>query len=84
MSDIIGLKWTRPKTSEYPKIWLTFEAKDIDSDKLVEYRIQDLPESRFDEAIQLMTMNFCRDEPLNEALGELSVLNLHLVLFKML
>lgn len=70
MGDNIVLKWTRPKTSEYPRIWHTFVAKDIDSDTLVEYCIQDMPESRFDEAVQLMTINFCRDEPLNEALGE--------------
>lgn len=69
MVNNIGLKWKRPENSEYPKIWLTFKAKDVDSEKLVEYRIQDLPESRFDEAVQFMTTNFCKDEPLNEALG---------------
>lgn len=75
MVDNIGLKWKRPETSEYPKIWHTFKAKDVDSDQLVEYRIQDLPESRFEEAIQLMTSNFCKDEPLNQALGELTICN---------
>lgn len=64
------LKWKRTDTFEYPKVWHTFKAKDIDSDNLVEYRIQDLPESRFQEGIDFMAENFCKYEPLNEALGE--------------
>lgn len=68
---MVDLKWNRPEIFENPRTWLTFEAKDINSDKLVEYYIQDLPESRFAEAIQFMASNFCKDEPLSQAFGEL-------------
>lgn len=68
MSEPIELKWKRP-ASEYPKIWFTFEAKDIDSNDLVRYHIQDLPESRFDNALEIMAATFCRDEPVCEAFG---------------
>lgn len=70
---MVCLKWKRPETSEYPKTWLTFQAKDIDSNELVEYRIQDLPESRYEEAVQFMAANFCKDEPLSQAFGKLTM-----------
>lgn len=70
MVENIGLRWKRPETSEYPKTWLVFKAKDIDSDELVEYRIEDLPESRFHEGVQFMASIFCKNAPLHEALGE--------------
>lgn len=69
-SDLSKLIWTRPKTSEYPKVWSTFKARDLDSDELVEYRVQDLPESRFEDAINHMVENFFLDEPITQALGE--------------
>lgn len=61
--------WKRPEKTEFPKVWTKFMAPDIDSDKLVEYRIQDLPESRFDDGIQFMIQHFIKDEPLSEVLG---------------
>lgn len=70
MRKIIESEWKRSESLEFPKIWHTFKAKDIDSDNLVEYRIQDLPESRFDEAIKMMSTAFCKDEPLCEAYSE--------------
>lgn len=69
MAEIIELKWKRPESSEFPKVWHTFKAKDVGSDEFVEYRIQDLPESREEEAINCMVQYFCRDEPLCEAYG---------------
>lgn len=62
-------RWKRPESSEYPKIWQTFKAKDINSDEMVEYQIKDLPESRYDEAIEMIVKYSCRDEPLCEAFG---------------
>lgn len=70
---IVDSEWKRPESSEFPKIWHTFKARDIDSDNLVEYRIQDLPESRFDEAVRMMSSAFCRDEPICEAYGALNI-----------
>lgn len=63
------LEWKRPKTSKYPKIWYTFKARDIDSDNLVEYRIQDLPWDRVDDYYQHLFETFIPDEPLGQAFG---------------
>lgn len=63
--------WVRPLDKvPYPNVWLEFEAKESkDSDKLVKYRIQDLPEDRFDDAIQHMNENYMPDEPLSAIIG---------------
>lgn len=60
----LPLKWVRPTDVPYPKIWMTFKERDANSDKLVEYRIQDLPESMFEDAIKLMANVCVADEPL--------------------
>lgn len=65
-------EWVRPVDANvpYPKIWLEFEAKETKgSDKLVKYRIQDLPEDRFDDAIEHMKVNYLPDEPLSRSVG---------------
>lgn len=68
-SKWIKLNWRLPKTVKYPKIWRTFEARDVDSDKLIEYRIQSLPESRFDDAVNHMEAFYLKDEPVSRVLG---------------
>lgn len=66
----LSLKWKRPETLEYPKIWHTFKARDLDSDKLVEYRIQDLPLDRIDDAFEHMFAYYVREEPIGQVLGK--------------
>lgn len=66
----LNLAWKRPKSSEFPKVWHTFKAKDIGSDELVEYRVQDLPESRFEDALDFMVPILSKSEPLCEAYGK--------------
>lgn len=39
----MGLSWKRPDNVPFPQVWLKFQAKDINSDDLVNYRVQDLP-----------------------------------------
>lgn len=63
------LKWVRPTNVPYPNVWMTFMERDLHDDKLVEYRIQDLPESLFDEAIAHMLENYVRDEPISQVFG---------------
>lgn len=65
------LSWNRPESVEYPKIWLTFQARDTDSDSLVEYRIQDLPLDRIDDYCKYLLVNFIPDEPVAKAFGYL-------------
>lgn len=69
--NIIQLKWKRPESLEYPKIWHRFMARDLKSDKLVEYRIEDLTESRAEEAMKHMKEFYLADEPVSQALGKL-------------
>lgn len=65
----LSLKWKRPETVEYPKVWHTFMARDLDSDELVEYRIQDLPLEKANEAMEHMQENWLKDEPVAQVLG---------------
>lgn len=60
-----GLKWVRPLDKvPFPNVWDEFESKESKgSDKFVKYRIQDLPEDRFDDAVQHLIDNFLADEP---------------------
>lgn len=59
-------KFVRPSHIPYPNVWLTFDAPDDNGD-LVKYRIQDLPEERFEDAIKHMRANFLLDETLCRA-----------------
>uniref|UniRef100_A0A336LMK9 CSON004143 protein n=1 Tax=Culicoides sonorensis TaxID=179676 RepID=A0A336LMK9_CULSO len=54
--------WKRPSNVPFPSVWMTFKAKDLETDNLVEYRVQDLPEEYYDEALKLMEMDFLKDE----------------------
>lgn len=67
--EVLSLNWKRPETVEYPKIWHTFKARDLESDELVEYRIQDLPLDKMDEAFEHMQSNYIQDEPIGQVLG---------------
>lgn len=63
-NDNIRLNWIRPSSVEYPKIWHTFKARDVDSDQLVEYIIQDLPQSRAEDAYKHMYEGYIQDQPI--------------------
>lgn len=69
MTDITFI-WKRPKAIVHPTIWHTFKARDLDSDELVEYRIQDLPLDRMDDAFEHMAANYNQDEPIAQVLGK--------------
>lgn len=47
-------KFERPKHLEFPKVYHTFQAKDVDSDNLVTYRVQNLPVEYYERALELM------------------------------
>lgn len=59
--------WTRPSEVPFPSVWHTFKAKDVDSDELVTYVVQDLPEERYEEGIDHMIGIFIHDEPMCRA-----------------
>lgn len=67
--DYIKLKWRRPASIEYSRIWHTFEARDLNSDSLVKYRIEDLPVSRVQDAYDHLVANYIKDEPIGQVLS---------------
>uniref|UniRef100_A0A182QW05 N-acetyltransferase domain-containing protein n=1 Tax=Anopheles farauti TaxID=69004 RepID=A0A182QW05_9DIPT len=60
------MPWKRPENVPYPNVWWSFEATDPDRDDgaLVTYRVEDLTEDRYEDAIKLYTEHFLDDEPL--------------------
>lgn len=67
--NIIPLKWKRSDSVDYPKVWYRFKARDLNSEKMVEYRIEDLLETRAEEVFKHMKENYLADEPVSQALG---------------
>lgn len=51
-------KFTRPESLPLPQTFHTFKAKDRNNESLVEYRVQDLPEDYFEEALDLIVEHF--------------------------
>jgi hypothetical protein len=61
--------FTRPSDLPFPTVYHEFQAKDKDSDELVEYRIQDLLEEDYDNGIDLMIREYCPEESFNRCRG---------------
>jgi len=63
--------WSRSiDTISYPKKWLEFTAKESkNSDRIIKYWIQDLPEDRFDDAIEHIANHFLIDAPIPKFFG---------------
>lgn len=70
-NNTIQMKWKRPDSVDYPKVWYRFKARDLNGDDLIEYRIEDLLESRVEEAYKHMRVNYLPDEPITQALGRI-------------
>lgn len=69
------LNWIRPINVTYPKVWRTFEESDSNSNKSVEYRIQDLDVTNLTEIGAVLTHmreNYIKDEPLSIAFGKIA------------
>lgn len=50
-------------TSKFLKTYSIFKAKDINNESIIEYKIQDIPEDRFDDAIRML-IEATKEEPL--------------------
>jgi len=57
-------EFSRPEKLKFPTVYYTFQAKDKNSDELVNYRVQDVPEEYFDKAVALMEHHFLTEETL--------------------
>lgn len=62
-------KFVRPPSLRFPQIYGAFKSKDKDSDDIVDYVIQDLPEEYFDEALDLLINDHLPDETLHLCRG---------------
>ncbi|XP_063702196.1 uncharacterized protein LOC134832183 [Culicoides brevitarsis] len=60
--------WKRPENVAFPSVWLKFKAKDVNSDNLVEYRVQDMTEEDFEKGASRMKEFFVRDEVMNQSM----------------
>ncbi len=59
------MSWKRPENIAHPQVWLRFQAPDPDfGGKLVEYRVQDLPVDRFEDAINFMAGYYLESSPM--------------------
>ena len=63
------MPFKRPESLEFPTIYYTFKVKSRESDEVIEYRVQDLPDDRFEEALELMRTHFLPDESLCSSKG---------------
>ena len=55
--------WKRPSCAKQSLIYSMFEAFDTFGEKLC-YKIEDLQEDRFEEALKILSENFIRDDPM--------------------
>lgn len=55
-------KFVRPETLPFPETFYKFKAKDKNSDDIVEYRVQDLPEDYFESALDMIAQYFVPQE----------------------
>ena len=51
------------ENSKFLKTYSTFKAKDKDNESIIEYKIQDIPEDRFEDAIRML-IEATKEEPL--------------------
>ncbi|KAG5684446.1 hypothetical protein PVAND_013680 [Polypedilum vanderplanki] len=57
-------RWVRPENLKYPNVFSKFVTTDnFNASKLVQYRIEDIPENRYHEACEFMLKNFVPYEP---------------------
>lgn len=74
-----NLKWSRSLSKvPFPNIWIEFNGRESrNSDKLVKYWIQDLPEDKIEDAVNHMTEFYLSDEPISEAVGTIVIISLY-------
>lgn len=59
----------RSESVPFPRVWSTFEARDSNSDEIVKYRIEDVPEDRFTDVVEFMMNNFANEEVVLDTLS---------------
>lgn len=52
------MNFHRPENIPYPRVWHRFEAKDLESEKIVNYCVQDLTPEYYESVIELYKANY--------------------------
>ena len=47
--------WTRPENLDFPLTYLNFQSQDEEVEYIVNYRVEDLQENRFDEVLSILS-----------------------------
>lgn len=63
------MPFVRPESLAIPTTYYTFKAKLRNSDEVIEFRVQDLPEDRFEEALEMLRTHFIPDESMCSGRG---------------
>lgn len=63
------VEFKRPASLPFPTVWHTFTARDIDSDEMVTYTVEDIPKERFDEVVEFYKVHFLPFEPKTKLLN---------------
>lgn len=70
VSIMMEYSWTRPENVGFPLTYSRFQALDcLNEERLVEYRIEDLQESRFEDAVNIIRDKHLIDEPMKSSKG---------------
>lgn len=59
--------FAHPRSINYPRVYHSFKARDLHSEKIIEYRVQDFPRDRYDEGVQYMVQNFFEHEVMGKS-----------------
>lgn len=62
-------KFKRPENLPLSQVYYKFTAKDKNSENLVKYRVQDLPEEYFEQVVEFFVKNFIPYEPMSLSLN---------------
>lgn len=55
-------KFVRPASLQFPHVYHTFKAQNKAGNAEIEYRVEDLPESMYEEALDLLIKDYAHEE----------------------
>lgn len=58
------MSFKRPQNLEFPTVYYKFKAKSNDNNEIIQYRVQDLPDDRFEEALEMVKNYYIPEESL--------------------
>lgn len=56
--------WKRPEDVPFPSVWRRFEGRKPIDGTIPKFWVQDIPEEKFEEVVEVMCLNYIYEEPL--------------------